>query len=281
MKSKLVLLLFVITLVGCSGLTDKNNGEGNAEENHPDAVEYNGVQNTDVVDTHGQVENVNELDDFVDHVKANVEDEVRIIQYTVEGDPMITDLVYDGQSISYTHDTTRDNFGNGEVTTTRCETITKRTSNIETVYQLQCNGGNNNILTIRHNTSEQDYFAFELKFGPEMQNTINTKKEAVTYQINQDQTVGIADFQFSVEELNEIYKAMVIGNYLEEKKLSTSCDEESQESYELIVWINGAERQFEWAKCDTSEDGKQMTKMAEQIVAVLHQNEWFQEAIQN
>lgn len=86
----------------------------------------------------------------------------------------------------------------------------------------------------------------------------------------------VKDFQFSKEEMNQIYKLMIFSNYLEEKKLSKKCHQKSYESYQLTVWINGAERQFEWTECDKSDDGKEMTALVQNILTILKNNPTYQ-----
>ena len=69
------------------------------------------IKNGDVVDVHGKQYNVEKLDKFIENVKNNNKDKVRITTYTIEGGAIITDLDYDGENINYTNDNTRDNFG--------------------------------------------------------------------------------------------------------------------------------------------------------------------------
>ncbi|MDR3767286.1 MAG: DUF4362 domain-containing protein [Butyricicoccus sp.] len=57
-------------------------------------------------------------DSFIDlaHTQG-IPAHLRIISYTVEGDPIVTDVTYDGQSYTCTQDTTADRFGSQDVTT--------------------------------------------------------------------------------------------------------------------------------------------------------------------
>jgi hypothetical protein len=91
-------------------------GTGCSKENKPTLRESNyttemAINNGDAVNIHGKKYNVEKLDNFIKNVEADNKDKIRITTYTVEGDPIITNLEYDGNNIIYTHDTTRDNFG--------------------------------------------------------------------------------------------------------------------------------------------------------------------------
>lgn len=71
--------------------------------------------------THGKVENIEKIDTFINNTNAESlnrqNDFIRIIQYTIEGDPIITDIKYihsDSESEAYyevTIDSTADKFG--------------------------------------------------------------------------------------------------------------------------------------------------------------------------
>jgi hypothetical protein len=87
--------------------------------------------------------------------------------------------------------------------------------------------------------------------------------------------VSVMDFQFSESEMQQIYKVLVLGGYLGEKQVSTQCKEKPLYSYKLKVWINQGEREFEWNRCDKSEDGTQMTKVADDIIEILKKNETY------
>jgi hypothetical protein len=87
--------------------------------------------------------------------------------------------------------------------------------------------------------------------------------------------VSVMDFQFSESEMQQIYKILVLGGYLDEKQVSTQCKEKPLHSYKLKVWINQGEREFEWNRCDKSDDGKQMTEIAEDIIAILKKNKTY------
>ena len=62
-----------------------------------------------------EIYNKSEFDRFVKNVNDNIPDFVRIINYTTEGDMIITDVRFEGDNtFSVCYDTTRDQFANLE-----------------------------------------------------------------------------------------------------------------------------------------------------------------------
>ena len=98
-----------------------------------------------VVISNNVVFNKSRLDSFITNTKANSEnrqsDFIRIVEYTIEGDPIITDLEYkkdDGYILTY--DNTRDTFG----ANTKVTTYDDIPSNIYTIDLVE----NENIINI-------------------------------------------------------------------------------------------------------------------------------------
>lgn len=268
MKSKRFIYLAVIIicslfLISC-GTNQLTNGNGPAPK----------ISNKDIIEAHGKLENIERLDSFVKNVNHKVKDKVRLVRYTIEGDPILHTLDYDGSKLSFTVDTTEDKFGQGEVKTYACKNITKEETNVQTQYFLEgCpNNEMGELLKIDYDVDKEDLFAFQLKYGEDKENEINTKEQKLEVKHQNGSGTRVSDFQFSKEEINKIYKLMVFANFLEEKKLSAKCEKDSSEPFELKVWINGATRHFEWSDCDQSKDGKVMTKLAKNIVQVLKGN---------
>jgi hypothetical protein len=78
---------------------------------------------TDVVNRHGKIENLEQFEMFFENVQNGKEDNVRIVSYTVEGDPILQDLEFDGKTIQSVEDSRMDAYGNGELTKMNCEEI--------------------------------------------------------------------------------------------------------------------------------------------------------------
>lgn len=77
----------------------------------------------DIVDTHGDIENIERFHQFIENIKNNNADETRIVRFTTEGDPIIQDLNFDGEVIETTLDSRRDGYGPGSLDTTTCQSI--------------------------------------------------------------------------------------------------------------------------------------------------------------
>lgn len=71
--------------------------------------------NGDVVNAHGKMYNLDKWKLFLANLDVGVPSQVRITQYTDEGDPIFYELVYDGaEVITYTFDNSMDAFGKDE-----------------------------------------------------------------------------------------------------------------------------------------------------------------------
>lgn len=74
--------------------------------------------NGDVVITFGGTENIDRLYEFVDKASLGMAAMVRIVQYTDEGDPLITDVIYKQDQkdcFLYRMDNSRDTFGGSDI----------------------------------------------------------------------------------------------------------------------------------------------------------------------
>ncbi|QED46805.1 DUF4362 domain-containing protein [Cytobacillus dafuensis] len=263
MKKFQFILFVLLFLSGCSNLNPV-----------PSSTTYE-PQQKDVINNHGGIENIEQIDQFVNNINNGENDEVRIIHYTIEGDPIIWDLTYDGTSIQSRYDTTYDKFGSGKVEKHSCERITKSEMDTEIAYKLECNGQQEDVLTVQYDTEKQDKFEFHFKYGVDKKNEVDTANQRLVKDLQNGEVSTVSDFQFNRKELNQIYKAMVLTNYLDQKDLSNSCNKKPYESYELTIWINGGERHFEWTECDISKHGLQMNKMKNNILHVIRDNETY------
>jgi hypothetical protein len=269
LKKFVFITLLCAFMAGCQ--LDKVNSENEPTKSRQPT-------SNEVIDMHGMIENIERLDIFVDNVQNGKKDMVRLVRYTIEGDPIFHDLAYNGSKLTFTRDTSKDKFGQGEVTSNDCKSIQRLESDTETKYLLEgCSDPQiSELLTISYDTNKQDLFAFELKYGEGKKNIINTKDQELTKDLQNGETVTVSDFQFSKAEMNKIYKVMVFANYLEEKKLSKECNKKPFSDYELTVWINSAERHFEWSECDDSPDGKEMTELVGNLLTILKNNPTYQ-----
>ena len=266
MKMKYIIYLFVIAslLVACN----TSNGSGEMQERVKPSVK--GVSDVDVVNTHGGVEGVEKMQVFYENTQKGIAADLRIVHYTIEGDPMVTDLSYNGDTIEVEHDTTRDTFGSGQVITNTCGNMLVESNPTNISYIVtDCKGmtyGMGSVLQIDYDMNQQDLFEIELKYGVELENEINTVSNTLKKVINTQETQNKNDFELPESVMQEVYKKLVLMNYLGEKDLQAKCDDEDAMNYELNVHINGGQREFQWTSCDQSYDGLKLTEIAEYVI---------------
>jgi hypothetical protein len=269
------ILVSILMILSACGTNPSVKEQGQAGNN------LNSAKNNEIINIHGNVKNLDRLDLFVENVATKKSDDIKITHYTIEGDPIYDEVTFDGKQLSITNDNSEDKFGSGEIFTYTCKSMTKNESETELEYLLTyCktpdgNSGNHPIVSIHYNLAEQDYFAFRLEFGVDRKNVVDTQNFDIVKDLQNGEIASVKDFQFSDSEMQQIYKILVLGGYLGEKQVSTQCKEKPLYSYKLKVWINQGERDFEWNRCDNSDDGKQMTKVAEDIIEILKKNETY------
>ena len=95
-----------------------------------------------IIDTHGELENVERLDRFLENFEQQKEDAVRIEHFTTEGDPIYETLRYSSSGILLQYDATEDMYGSGEKWERKCETLEKKESEESTSYVLDGCSGN-------------------------------------------------------------------------------------------------------------------------------------------
>ncbi|MFB4160374.1 DUF4362 domain-containing protein [Geomicrobium sp. JSM 1781026] len=103
---KLFLLSLVFLLYGCG--YDLNSA----------------LRNGDVIDSHGNLENLYKLENFIVDMNSNKESSLRVTQFTEEGDPILIDLSYDlYNGLLMEYDPSRDDYSNLEPFSTQCHSI--------------------------------------------------------------------------------------------------------------------------------------------------------------
>ncbi|MFS0687837.1 DUF4362 domain-containing protein [Sporosarcina sp. 179-K 8C2 HS] len=274
MGCSILLLIFLFALTACNASDeeknpiDKEETVATSKDNAKPSVK--GVRNVDVVNTHGSIEGLERMQNFYHNVQNGISSELRIVQYTEEGDPMVKDLTYNGDSLQVQYDTTRDNFGNGRISKINCSNMIEEVNPTNTSYiATDCDEGiygKDSILVINYNMKKQDLFEFELKYGVNLDNEVNTKTNKVKKVLNTMETEVISDFVLASHVKQEVYKKLVMTNYLEVKDLKATCDSNEAMNYYLKVYINGAQRDYHWSNCDRSSDGKNFTGIAEYII---------------
>ncbi|MBS2968075.1 DUF4362 domain-containing protein [Metabacillus sp. KIGAM252] len=127
MKKRVAWMVPVLLLAGCGGYIPSGR---------------------DVVNTHGEVKNHERLLDFISHSEKGVKDKLRVVSYTTEGDAMLQDLEFDGKLIKSRYDSTRDQYGDGDVTYASCKTIEMKEHEEELEYKLTMCGKDNSEMAL-------------------------------------------------------------------------------------------------------------------------------------
>lgn len=141
MRKSILICTVVVLLTACSDMGEKTVTSDFPKVSKPYRLEQ-AVQNGDVVNIHGNYSNIDKWNNFVKNVDSNQPDKVRITQYTIEGDPIFYELVYNGGIIQYTFDNSMDAFGsNSGRPTTSCKRIGKKKleQGQEGYVLLECN----------------------------------------------------------------------------------------------------------------------------------------------
>ncbi|ASS68405.1 MULTISPECIES: DUF4362 domain-containing protein [unclassified Paenibacillus] len=102
----------------------------------PDQAEANG----DLVNAFGLARNRDQWETFIANVEAGVQDELQIVRYTFEGDPVFDNLSFDGTTIMHRYDSTHDAFGSPGKTVDFCRSIEGKKKDDGTEYVLSSCG---------------------------------------------------------------------------------------------------------------------------------------------
>nr|WP_246120444.1 DUF4362 domain-containing protein [Cohnella terricola] len=90
------------------------------------------ISNGDIVNLHGELSNLQKWTQFVDQVRQGNRGEAHLTTYTIEGDPIFQDLLFDGEVIQFAFDNTMDGFG----TPTRSNAFCKNLEEDDQVFTL-------------------------------------------------------------------------------------------------------------------------------------------------
>lgn len=132
-----------------------------------------------VIDKHGQIENGEGFEQFVQQVNDKTPANLLITRYTIEGDPIYLRAKYDGTHIQVEIDNREDKFGSGMFENYTCEALDSVHNGENLDYYLTgCNeeGAKIQLLETRFDT-ENEQFTKELL--PEISLTIGEKVLAV------------------------------------------------------------------------------------------------------
>lgn len=267
-------LLFV--LAACNESEGNDDNPNDQDRAHTTSTEsarpsVKGVEDVDVVNSHGRsIDGLERMQMFYENAQNGIPSDLRIVHYTFEGDPIVVNLKYNGDTLEVIHDSSHDKFGSGEITTYTCRGLLEEVNPTNTAYiAVGCSdglAGMLEILAIEYNVARQDLFELELKYGKKLENEVNTKTRETTKVISSKETMTTSDFQLSSKAKQEVYKQLVMAN-IGNIELKSNCNLENSEKYYLKVYINSGEREFNWSSCDESPGAAKFTRIAEYIIA--------------
>ncbi|MDM5157232.1 DUF4362 domain-containing protein [Bacillus sp. DX1.1] len=134
MKKGIVLLCLLVCIGSLVGFLFSTKLVENSENHGAAKVD----KKNDIVGKMDEVSNLDKFEQFLNHVKSGQADQVRIVNYTDEGDPIFQTLDYDGTNINYIFDDSNDKFGGIHKGKKRdvCRGIMKEESNEGISYKL-------------------------------------------------------------------------------------------------------------------------------------------------
>lgn len=131
--------LAIVIITGCSIGDTSSQQNGKTQELHKIEKPYppeKAIENGDVVNLHGNYSNLDIWRNFIEKFENKQESKVRITRYTIEGDPIFHELIYNGKEIEYTYDNSMDAYGGDRTENTICEGLLRKLIEGEEVYIL-------------------------------------------------------------------------------------------------------------------------------------------------
>ncbi|MEK4426050.1 DUF4362 domain-containing protein [Solibacillus sp. FSL K6-1523] len=141
------ILFFILLVSGCNSEHSAQDIYMYTDDSLPPYIE----NLEDIINTNGKLENKERFDEFFNSVQQGKDNRIRVVKYTIEGAPIISDYEFENEVISVTIDTRRDGYGQGNIVYTTCTSIIVNEDNEKTSYELEdCRPsiGDNIILTI-------------------------------------------------------------------------------------------------------------------------------------
>ncbi|MBB6669241.1 immunoglobulin-like domain-containing protein [Cohnella nanjingensis] len=123
MSKRSLALLFAIGMglvAGCA------HGKADEASYKPDQAEKRG----DVVFFNERVLNLDRLNVFIDAVWNGRPADVRLVRYTIEGDPLIEEIHADGKTIRYARDNSRDAYGDSKLVRRTCQSAARTITDV-------------------------------------------------------------------------------------------------------------------------------------------------------
>ena len=151
------------------------------------------------------VYHIEELDNFIKNVENNIADEIRIVQYTIEGQPILTDLEYENNKFILKIDNRRDGYAAEED-----KRINKKEYNA-IKYKLVREDITNDI------TDSKSYYSLNLKA------------------LENEETINICDYAIIKEKANEKFQLKFNKN-LEDEEIMEILTKTESDKYDFNIY---------------------------------------------
>lgn len=135
MKKILFLILVSVFVTACQSNGSTNDSTKGDITEREDIPVYSQTAE-DIVNMHGDITNINRFFTFLENVEQGRKDEIRVVSYTEEGDPILHNLDFDGKVIESSNDKRRDGFGPRTIYTSTCKSIELEEKEERTDYTL-------------------------------------------------------------------------------------------------------------------------------------------------
>lgn len=227
----LLLVIFTITIIGVKRTAKKPIKEPVIKEPSIQNVKYEELENIPldydfakmvedkcyIVMNGNTIYNVSQMENFVKNVKNSIADEIRIVQYTIEGEPIITDVEYTKEKFIIKHDSRRDHWS----------------------------AEKDRIIT----TKEYDADKFELIVSDKGNTVTNKRIDYLINLVSKTQKLDIYICNYvQISKADEKFKIIFTKNNEKEKNIILGKDENSKYDYNIYSYkgeaniIIGSER---------------------------------------
>ncbi|WP_441912030.1 DUF4362 domain-containing protein [Paenibacillus sp. MCAF9] len=134
------IVLAMLMLAGCAGQEQDKVPKQTSASDEPYDYTINEIE--DVIARSGEVTNSEKLDAFV----SGAVDQVRVVRFITEGNPIFYNLAWAEDQIEVRYDTSQDQYGSSSVKTYSCDGLKKEESGRAYAYKLSgCGAANKPI----------------------------------------------------------------------------------------------------------------------------------------
>jgi len=139
MRAIAVIAVAMLLLVGCASMGQTNMPK---QSDSNEAYDYVVSESEDVIAKSDEVTNSEKLDAFI----SGSVDQVRVVRFITEGNPIFYNLVRVKDQIEVRYDTSQDKYGSSNVKTYLCDALQKEETGRSYAYKLNgCGAANKSV----------------------------------------------------------------------------------------------------------------------------------------